>query len=489
MGIVMLNRVLGLLATAGAGAVALALVSAEKAEALWLQPSSGAPAFQFGAWHVPGHPVEGAGGLRGSVGDAGDSANASTDVFPGRSRGAGGPLGVSNSSSGAAAATGQTGGSGGSFAAHGEFRGISNASQSTGAGQTSGAGGFSRGISGANQSTGAGQASGAGGFSKPLSTAGGDSGASQTAGSAGSWKTLGRPGSSSGVGQTSGASQSWTAPKWPTGGSSANQSSSVGGSWKGPSHPASGSTAGQSSGLGGSSKLTIQSSRAPTKGHTLGSGPTPNLQSSSDPPGIKPGDSVTYTSVGMGNTIQLYIVNPAADAGIYDVGQFQLQTTAYGTVLAFCVDLSTELNHSGGTYTAGRSADLTTTLGLTHTQIGEIGALLVHAQGLIGDATSTNTAPDIAAALQLAIWDVEYAPDFSFYAPAIVLSDYQTYLNDAQNVWAPYFNYVSLNEAGNQTLVALPEPSTWAMMSLGFAGLGFASWRAARTKAKAKVAA
>jgi hypothetical protein len=33
------------------------------------------------------------------------------------------------------------------------------------------------------------------------------------------------------------------------------------------------------------------------------------------------------------------------------------------------------------------------------------------------------------------------------------------------------------------TAVATPEPSTWAMMGLGFAGLGFAGWRAQRKTA------
>jgi hypothetical protein len=31
----------------------------------------------------------------------------------------------------------------------------------------------------------------------------------------------------------------------------------------------------------------------------------------------------------------------------------------------------------------------------------------------------------------------------------------------------------------------VPEPSTWAMMALGFATLGFAGWRRARTAASA----
>jgi hypothetical protein len=33
------------------------------------------------------------------------------------------------------------------------------------------------------------------------------------------------------------------------------------------------------------------------------------------------------------------------------------------------------------------------------------------------------------------------------------------------------------------SLVAAPEPSTWAMMLLGFAGLGFAGYRRARARA------
>ena len=32
---------------------------------------------------------------------------------------------------------------------------------------------------------------------------------------------------------------------------------------------------------------------------------------------------------------------------------------------------------------------------------------------------------------------------------------------------------------------AVPEPSTWAMMLVGFAGLGFAGWRGSRTAARA----
>ncbi len=38
----------------------------------------------------------------------------------------------------------------------------------------------------------------------------------------------------------------------------------------------------------------------------------------------------------------------------------------------------------------------------------------------------------------------------------------------------------TFNAAFSLTGAAVPEPSTWAMMLLGFAGLGFAGWRRAR---------
>jgi hypothetical protein len=42
------------------------------------------------------------------------------------------------------------------------------------------------------------------------------------------------------------------------------------------------------------------------------------------------------------------------------------------------------------------------------------------------------------------------------------------------------FNFISgndLNYSVNGTTAAVPEPSTWAMMILGFAGIGFMAYR------------
>jgi hypothetical protein len=45
------------------------------------------------------------------------------------------------------------------------------------------------------------------------------------------------------------------------------------------------------------------------------------------------------------------------------------------------------------------------------------------------------------------------------------------------------FGSVALNGNGIENVSAVPEPSTWAMMLLGFAGLGFAGYRASRKTA------
>ena len=50
------------------------------------------------------------------------------------------------------------------------------------------------------------------------------------------------------------------------------------------------------------------------------------------------------------------------------------------------------------------------------------------------------------------------------------------------------FTTVTFATTGNAfefTLASVPEPSTWAMMLLGFAGLGFAGWRAQQKKSAA----
>jgi PEP-CTERM motif len=45
------------------------------------------------------------------------------------------------------------------------------------------------------------------------------------------------------------------------------------------------------------------------------------------------------------------------------------------------------------------------------------------------------------------------------------------------------FTLVTVPDLGGLPVIAVPEPSTWAMMLLGFGGLGYAGWRASRKAA------
>ena len=79
--------------------------------------------------------------------------------------------------------------------------------------------------------------------------------------------------------------------------------------------------------------------------------------------------------------------------------------------------------------------------------------------------------------------------------PTLVFGSYQSFFNAdfTQAVTARAWNSTIYGDAGAQagalqtTFGAVPEPSTWALMLLGFAGLGFAGYR--RAKGRAAVAA
>ncbi len=119
-----------------------------------------------------------------------------------------------------------------------------------------------------------------------------------------------------------------------------------------------------------------------------------------------------------------------------------------------------------------------------------MGALKLHGDQLI--AADPSNAANIGAAIQIAIWDVEYGAVFGYTLIGSRVDGtgglVDQYLSDVRpgNPWGEYTNYYVLAATGNQTLivdtlhatpVSTPEPSTWAMMLLGFTGLGYAAFR------------
>jgi PEP-CTERM motif len=191
--------------------------------------------------------------------------------------------------------------------------------------------------------------------------------------------------------------------------------------------------------------------------------------------------TLTYT----GATITgLPITFSPTDSGY--AGQIHL-TTADGSVNVWSVDLFDNLSLTGGTFTILPSSALSGAPGvptLTSQQAGEIGGLKFWGDG------ARPFSPNVAAAVQLAIWTIEYGSvTYDPLGPPVdspsggYVADLLAWVGDGIIPLA--YNFQVLIEAGNQTLIMdIPEPSTWAMMLLGFAGLGFAGYRrAGRTTA------
>ena len=204
--------------------------------------------------------------------------------------------------------------------------------------------------------------------------------------------------------------------------------------------------------------------------------------------------TLTYTSA----TITGLPINfSPTDSGY--AGQIHL-VTADGSVNVWCADLFDSLSLTGGTYTILPSTALLTAPGvppgMNFRTLGEIGGLK-----RFGDAYLANISadPNAAAAVQIAIWSLEYGSAFTYDPlgpPVDGPLSYVTGLLDAvSGGFIPrFYGFFVMEEAGNQTLIAdsipgitpftvVPETSTWAMMLLGFAGLGFAGFRNAKAKA------
>jgi hypothetical protein len=192
--------------------------------------------------------------------------------------------------------------------------------------------------------------------------------------------------------------------------------------------------------------------------------------------GVHPASASTfqYGSYTVKNEQNINIFSPNNISG--KVGQIALAGSgpnATQTILAWCLDIYDFLANSG-TYnigvltTAGSGGSHPTAL--TNTQIGEIGALIAHGDSLV------NSSHDVSAAIQLAIWEVEYSGFSSDGVTPSVSALAAQYVNDVTGTsptWAPDNNVGLLTQSGNQSLGFLtPLPSTWTMMISVLAVLG-----------------
>jgi hypothetical protein len=219
--------------------------------------------------------------------------------------------------------------------------------------------------------------------------------------------------------------------------------------------------------------------------------------------------TLTYTDAALG--YGYFTVNISSPTTISGAAGLLVLTTASGDIETWCVDVYDYLNMSG-TFVIGTLTNDSAPGGpnpLSDAQIGQIGALVENGDALVNAPPSGYTANDVGAAIQLAIWQVEY-PAFSYsWAPSEANADAlaATYYADATagaGDWTAYYGIVTLSEADNQTQIVdpskqnldppslpqftgqgllsflvpqVPEPSTWALMMVGALGLAASSRR------------
>jgi hypothetical protein len=195
----------------------------------------------------------------------------------------------------------------------------------------------------------------------------------------------------------------------------------------------------------------------------------------------KAADTVTVTNYNLNDPDAFY--SAATEGYNYYTGPITLLTTD-GSINVYCADLEHTI-YPGTTYTYayqpltenGQGQALGEALS---NEIGQIATIGLNAFA-VGD-------DNLAAASEAAIWSLEYNTT-SQIAPGVLDTDYlslmdRTYTNTGTYALAltPYGENWPLNSGASQQMVVgltsgVPEPSTWAMLGIGFVGLAFAGFR------------
>ena len=197
--------------------------------------------------------------------------------------------------------------------------------------------------------------------------------------------------------------------------------------------------------------------------------------------GAAKAETIHFTSYSTPDAAGFGSVNAFSIGGYdYYAGPIQINT-ASGSILAYCMDLFHALSSSGDyQYATFNAAAAPAGVNLTNLQIAKMTAIAIWGFDEFNQGHMLQ-----ASAAQLAIWAVEYGIGANItnvtqrgYFDDLVGGLHDHYL-DGKNIQA----LVSID--GNSQIMltqvaAVPEPSTWAMMILDFAGVGFMAYRRKR---------
>jgi hypothetical protein len=198
---------------------------------------------------------------------------------------------------------------------------------------------------------------------------------------------------------------------------------------------------------------------------------------------------ITYDSYAVANSVSVTIGYAGIPPGPYGAGEIQFYQSGNRVATTFCIDVTHDLFGSGqwnvtdavdnnGVSNIDNAGGGAGGVLLSWSTLGEIGALAKY-----GELNLTSN-PNLSAAVQLAIWDVEYGSTITTASASATVQALASTLvfeattgllgSDTDVAWLTYCDANGCNQ-GQLEILDTPEPSSLAIIGgilIGLAGFG-----------------